>query len=161
MNAVSDDHLVGATIGQQELFDVFLAHERDKEEVVSAYEIRAEKAPSDAVRYLVRLILDDEKRHHRVVFELAETIRADATFERRGARIPHLDVHRRDYSLLEETERFLALERKDRAELKHVARKVRSVGGAVAGFVVDLLKSDTSGFFVSSRTPFVARLFVE
>ncbi len=112
MNAVSDDHLVGATIWQQELFDVLLVHERDEEEVISAYEVFAEEAPSDAVRYLVRLILDDEKRHHRVLSELANAIRADATFEQRGVRIPYLDVHRRDDSLLEETERFLALERK-------------------------------------------------
>jgi rubrerythrin len=90
MNAVSDDHLVGATIWQQELFDVIVAHERDEAEVISAYEVFAEEAPSDAVRYLVRLILDDEKRHHRVLSELANTIRADATFEERGARIPYL-----------------------------------------------------------------------
>ena len=140
MNAVSDDHLVGATVRQQEFFDVLVAHER----VISAYEGFAEEAPSDAVRYLVRLILDDEKRHHRVLSELANTIRADATFEERGARIPYLDVHRRDDSLLKETERFLALERKDRAELKHLARKVRTVGGALDAFVVDLLLSDTA-----------------
>jgi hypothetical protein len=143
MNAVSDDHLVGATVRQQELFDVLVAHERNEEEVISAYEGFAEKATSDAVRYLVRLILDDEKRHHRVLSELANTIRADATFEERGARVPYLDVHRRDDSLLEETERFLALERKDRVELKHLARKERTVGGALDAFVVDLLQSDT------------------
>lgn len=65
MTAVSDDRLVGATIWQQELFDVLVAHERDEEEVISAYEVFAERAPSDAVRYLVRLILDDEKRETR------------------------------------------------------------------------------------------------
>jgi Arc/MetJ-type ribon-helix-helix transcriptional regulator len=143
MIAVSDDHLVGATIWQQELFDLLLAHERDEEEVISAYEAFAEEAHSDAVRYLVRLILDDEKRHHRVLSELANTIRADATFEKRGARVPHLDVHHRDDSLLQETDRFLALELKDRAELKHLARKVRTVGGALDAFVVELLQSDT------------------
>ena len=58
--------------------------------------------------------------------------------------IPYLDVHGRDDSLIKETERFLALERKDRAELKHLARKVRSVGGALDAFVVDLLRSDTA-----------------
>src|ERR1017187_9164690 len=33
------------------------------------------------------------------------------------ARIPYLDVHGRDDSLIKETERFLALERKERVEL--------------------------------------------
>jgi hypothetical protein len=45
MNAVTDDHLVGATIWQQELFDVLLAHERNEEETTGAQrrEMRANR----------------------------------------------------------------------------------------------------------------------
>ena len=75
--------------------------------------------------------------------ELTNTIRADATFEKLDARIPYLDVHRHDDALLEATDRFLALERKDRAELKHLAHNVRTVGGSLDAFVVELLQSDT------------------
>lgn len=144
MGRVPDNHLAGASVWQQELFDSFLAHERDEEEVIAAYEVFAEEASSNTVRYLLRLILDDEKRHHQVLSELTNKVRAEVTLEERGARIPYLDLHRSDQALLEATDRFLAIERKDRAELKRLARKIRADAGAdFDAFVVDLLRSDT------------------
>ena len=143
MIALSDGHLAGASIGQQELYDALLDHEREESEVIAEYEAFAESSPSQAVRYLIRMVLDDEKRHHRVLSELANAVRADATFDRSGTRVPFLDVHRHDQSLLHATDRFIAIERKDRAELKRLARKVGRVGGELDAFVIGLLQSDT------------------
>ena len=143
MTNVADGHLAGATMRQQDFFDALQAHVRDEKDTIEAYEVFAREASSDAVRYLIRMILDDERRHHRVLAEVANTIRADSTFEKRGDQVPYLDVHSRDEGLLNETERFLKLERKDRAELKKLTRKARAVGGSLDNFMMDLLQSDT------------------
>jgi rubrerythrin len=142
-SAVSDNRLVGASVFEQRAFDSLLAHERHEQEVIAAYESFATEASSEAVRYLIGLILDDERRHHRALQELANTVRTRATFEERGARLPYLDVHRRDRRLLEQTRRFLAVERADRAELKRLARTVRDLGGELDVLVVNLLRIDT------------------
>lgn len=141
--ALSDGHLAGASIGQQELYDALLAHQSEESDVISAYEAFAENTSSEAVRYLICMVLDDEKRHHRVLSDLANAVRADATFDRQGTRVPLLDVRHRDQSLLEATDRFIAIERKDRAELKRLARKVRRVGGEFDAFMIGILQADT------------------
>ncbi len=138
------NRLIGASVWQQEFYDALVAHENDEKEIIEAYEAFAESAPSEAVRYLINLILDDEKRHHRVFAELANTVRAEATFEDTGDRVPYPDVHRDDPALLEQTRRFLAIERRDRDELKVLARKVHTDPGSdLDAFVVDLLRTDT------------------
>lgn len=144
MVTMAQDKLAGASVYEQDLFDSLQAHERDEQDVIAAYEALASESPSETVRYLIGLILDDERRHHRVMGELANTLRAQATFEERTPRVPYLDVRRdRDRDLLQETQRFLAIERKDRADLKHLARATRNVGGELDAFVVKLLRSDT------------------
>jgi rubrerythrin len=144
MIGISPEKLAGASVSEQELFDSLLTHEREEKEVIAAYEDLAEAASSETVRYLVSLILEDERRHHRVLAELMNTVRAQATFEEQGTRLPYLDVQRnRDRALLEETRRFLNLERRDRAELKRLERKMRAVGGEFDAFVVKLLRTDT------------------
>jgi len=143
MIALSDDHLAGASFKQQDLFDTLMAHEREEEEVIEAYEAFAGDTRSDAVRYLIRLIVDDEKRHHRVLSELANAVRDDATFEKHEARVPYLDVRKGDDSVLKLTESFLAIENRERKEFKRLARKTRTVGGELDAFIVSLLEADT------------------
>jgi rubrerythrin len=144
MVSTPDNQLVGASVSEQELFDALLAHEADEQEVIAAYEAWASDAPSATVRYLVGLILDDERRHHRVLRELANTVRATSTLEETGPRLPYLDVRRgRDKVLLEQTRRFLAVERKDRAGLERLARQARRLGSELDAFVVGLLRADT------------------
>lgn len=144
MISVSDDRLVGASPSEQELFELLFAHIRDEQGVIAAYETLATETASETVRYLVRLILDDERRHHRIFEELVNALRAEATLEERAPRLPSLDVHRgRDRDLLEQTRRFLAVEREDLARLKGLARKRRDLGGEFDVFVVNLLRSDT------------------
>ena len=138
------NRLAGASVSEQEAFDALIAHERDEEDVIAAYEVFAKESESGVVRFLVQLIVDDERRHHEVLQQLANTIRAQATFEDTEPRLPYFDVHRqRDHGVLDATKRFLAVERKDRAHLKELAKTVESSGGEVDAFVVDLIRMDT------------------
>ena len=144
MTTTEGDRLVGASVLEQEAFDALVAHERDEQGVISAYESFAESTESAVVRFLIELIVEDERRHHEVLEQLANTIRAQSTLEDASPRVPYLDVHRgRDRALLQATKRFLEVERDDRAHLRVLAKTVGACGGEVDAFVVDLLRMDT------------------
>lgn len=139
-----EDALIGASVFEKEAIEALIAHGREEEEVITAYESFARTTRSGVVRYLVGLIVEDERRHHRVFEQLANTIRAQAALGDAGPRIPQLDVHRyRDRALLEATRHFLELERQDRARLKQLQRKVRDTGDELDAFVIGLLRSDS------------------
>lgn len=140
----TDDALLDASVFDKEAIDALIAHGREEEEVITAYEALARTTRSGVVRYLVGLIVEDERRHHRVFEQLANTLRAQATLVDARPRLPQLDVHRfRDRALLEATRHFLELERQDRARLDELQRRVRDTGDELDAFVIGLLRSDS------------------
>lgn len=144
MAMTADTKLIGASVLEQEAFEALVAHERDEADVIAAYETFARDTESDVVRFLIELIVEDERRHHRVIEQLANTIRAQATFEDVKPRIPYLDVRRhRDQQLLAATRMFLDIERKDRRHLKDLAKSVEQSAGEVDAFIVNLMRMDT------------------
>jgi rubrerythrin len=60
------------------MYDHVTAHGKNEGEVLQGYAELAESTDSPALAYLARLILDDERRHHQVLDDLAETIRTSA-----------------------------------------------------------------------------------
>lgn len=143
MAEVTHERLIGASVLDQRLFDAIGAHEHDEQAVIEEYEAFAEQTSSKTVRYLINLIVEDERKHHRVLVELANTIRAEVTFEERGSRIPYLDVHRGDSELLAATKRFLEVERRDREELRSLSRQVDKAGAPLEAFLVGLVLEDS------------------
>ncbi len=137
------ERLRGASGWEQELYSALRAHEREEAGVIAAYSEYAAQSPSATVRYLISMILEDEHRHHKVLDELANAVRADATMEETGPRVPLFDVHSGDGPLLEATRRFIALERQDREELKHLSGRMHKLGGELDAFVLQLLLADT------------------
>lgn len=136
------ERLIGASEMDQRLFDAIGAHEHDEQAVIEAYSAFVERTHSEAVRYLINLIVEDEKRHHRVLVEVANTIRAEVTFEERGSRIPSVDVHRGDTELLKVTRQFLDVERRDREELRALCREVDHSGVPLESFLLRLVLED-------------------
>jgi hypothetical protein len=148
--------LIGASVSDQSLFDALRAHERSEGAVIREYEDFARRTGSELVRYLIGIIVDDERRHHRFLEELANSVRTSATFEERGPRLPFFDVSHDDPELRETTKRFLDVERRDRAELKQLARSVRDAGNELDAFVVSLMRDDTERHIAMLR--FIERL---
>ncbi|MHB8221167.1 MAG: ferritin family protein [Acidimicrobiales bacterium] len=144
MMALSDERLLGASVAEQELFDAIVAHERSEEETISDYESLAATTSSQAVAYVLGLIVEDERRHHRILTELANTVRSEATMVERGRTVPTLDARGSDTALKESTRRFMEMERRDHSELKRLARRIRANSESpLAVLVVDMLVSDT------------------
>jgi rubrerythrin len=138
------DHLRGASVWQEDLYEALMAHMANEGGIVDAYATFAEETSSETVRYLVRLILDDERRHHRILLDLANAVRAEATLELRDGRVPFMDVHAHDEALHQATERFLAAEREDLVQLRRLIRQAAGAGGTeLEEFVLGLLREDT------------------
>lgn len=122
------DDLAHASPWEQRLYANVVHHVESEHEILDAYERLVEETDSPAFQFLARLILDDERRHHELLRQLAETIKISAAMTGEPTPIPELALFRADRDrILEATERFLALERQDNQDLAALAADVRDV----------------------------------
>jgi rubrerythrin len=118
----------GASVWEQKLYDHIVQHVENEIDVIRSYERLVEETDSPAFAYLARLILDDERRHHQLLRDLAETIKTSAELSGEPTPIPHLGMWGADREqILAETERYLELEKKDNKELDALAKELRDV----------------------------------
>lgn len=150
--------IVGASVWEQEFFDHVTGHIENEKHVLEAYEELADSTDSPAFAYLARLILDDERRHHQLLRDLAETIRIDASMSREPAPIPDLALFRADRTAIrQQARRLLAVEREDNRELERLARELRDFRDTTLWqLVIRLLQADNQKHclileFIASR----------
>ena len=136
--------IVGASVWEQELYDHVTAHGENEGEILQSYQEFAESTDSPAFAYLARIILDDERRHHQLLDDLAQTIRASAELTGKPGPIPDLGEFRADRErILAESERFLAWEKEDNRELERLAKELKDVRDTtVWQLVVRLMQQD-------------------
>jgi hypothetical protein len=136
--------IAGASVWEQELYDHVTAHGRNEGEVLEAYEELAASTDSPAFAYLARIILDDERRHHQLLNDLAETIRTTAELSGEPTPIPDLGLFKGDrQQILAQTEQFLALEEEDNKKLERLAKDLKDVRKTTAWqLVVQLMQHD-------------------
>jgi hypothetical protein len=103
-----------------------------------------ESSASEGVRYLIRLILDDEQRHHQVFAEMANALQSFVEEVPVEPSVPGL-APRRDPALLEVTRRLLALEKDDANELRQLRKSLRGAPKSMLHpLLVDLMRHDTA-----------------
>lgn len=118
--------LIGASAWEQHFYDHLTAHTESEREALEAYARLVDTTSSTAFAFLAGLILDDERRHHKLLSDLAETIRITSTFSDEVPPVPPLTPFGADRApILAETRRLLALERADRRALQHLAADLR------------------------------------
>lgn len=118
------DTIIGASPFEQELYEHLQQHVDEEREVLQAYRDLAEATDSEAFKYVARLILEEEKRHHQVLADLAKTVRRSAELSRDPGPIPYLDLYKDRDSILAATDLLLEVEKKDRKELKRLAKEL-------------------------------------
>lgn len=142
---------------ERELIALLSEHGPREGAALSSYQRLIDDVEDEGIRYLMSMILDDERRHHRIIDEMLNTIQSfvwevDVTPStpsvRRGS-MP--EVHARTLELL-------ALEREDAKELRALRRALRS-GRAypVHGLLVEMMEQDTAKHiaileFIADRT---------
>jgi hypothetical protein len=133
---------VGASTGDREVVEWITGHGKKEGALLERYERFAQEASSPVSRYLVKLIIEDERRHHVVLAEIAEAIAWGGVKEARPS-IPRALEGGADSELIAETKKLLASERRDRAELRRLRRRLRSYSGTIWPLLIDLMLRDT------------------
>lgn len=104
------------------------------------------KAEDPQVRYLAAMIAADERRHHRLLSDIADSLRSrvsEAVDDSAIARTSALSSERRK-ALLEATRRLLAIEEDDAGELKKLRREVhRAPDQTMWPLLVEIMELDT------------------
>jgi rubrerythrin len=92
----------------QDLVNFLASHEVRERETLVDYRNLAETLPTPDLRYVARLILSDEERHHQIFEDLGQTVFAFDSLEARGMPIPPVS------GIADSTVRKRTLERLDR-----------------------------------------------
>ena len=135
----------GAGSDIRDIVELLARHGEEEGAMLGRYQRFADEASAPETRYLVKLILEDERRHHGLLVEMANAIAWGLVDKGADPVLPdmtHGDAGNAD--LAEETRRLLRAEEKDRVELKHLRRRLRSFGSvSLWELVVDLMILDT------------------
>lgn len=67
-------HATRASVSAFEVVETLDRHGREEAYLLARYEHYVERTGSPVSKYLVRMIMDEERRHHRMLEELANTI---------------------------------------------------------------------------------------
>lgn len=137
------DTIIGASAWEQEIYDHLQGHVEHELAVLQAYQQLADTTESEAFRYLANLILDDERRHHEFLRNLAETVRLSAEFSREPTPVPAIDFGAERAAILKATDDFLAVEKADDREIRRISKKLRDVSETTLWvLVLDLIRAD-------------------
>jgi rubrerythrin len=118
----------------------FQLHVREELHFLEQYQDVVDRLDDDAARFLFKMILDDEHRHHELFDDMTRAVLREGE-ELPG--IPKFDAEQAR-ELLEPTERFLAAERDDHKKLHQLARELRPVANETLWpLLVELMEIDT------------------
>ena len=135
----------GWTAAETELFSHLAGHAAREGAILDEYVQAAAATQSKALAYLVEILMEDERRHHRWFAELASSLEADASFSGTEPAVPRMDFHRADrIAVRGVTDRLLDHEKADEQELKRLQKELKDVSGTTLwGLLVELMQRDT------------------
>lgn len=132
----------GASVSIRHLVELLAAHGAEEGRVLAEYERVSNSVSDPAARYLMELIMEDERRHHRVLVELATAMAWDTVSGTYSA-IPPLGWHL-DEQLLAATRALRETEEKDRRELLTLKKLLRPFEETTLwALLVELILLDT------------------
>ena len=139
------DTLVSASVYERDLYEHLTEHVRRERALLERYTAAAEATKSKALAYVVRLLTDDERRHHILFGELAASLRHSAEFAPGEPAIPRLDFDRVDGSAVRDLSReLIAGEQADAAALKKLRKRLRDLEDTTLwSLIVELMEHDT------------------
>ncbi|MDA8046012.1 MAG: hypothetical protein M0Z30_12375 [Actinomycetota bacterium] len=126
------------------LLEMVRSHGEREGAALAAYQHLAEESGDESQRYLVRLIMEDEARHHRQISEMLNELRSFVWDLDIQPRMPSSAVGG-EAAVREETKRLLAFEKDDARELRRLRKELRRTEGyPLFPLLVDLMLHDTA-----------------
>jgi hypothetical protein len=143
---MTQTQLIGGNVWEQALHRHLVSHVDDERELLVAYQEAAVQSESAAFRYLVSIIVEDERRHHRVFAELADTLQTEVDGLPEAFAVPRLGHWGFERAqILELTDAFLAQERKDAVQLQDLEAELDPVKDTTMWpLLIRLMQADTS-----------------
>lgn len=131
------------SVWEEDLLKRLEHHAEGENELLASYSKMADEAPPH-VRYLVKLLLEDEVRHHRVFEEMANALRSDIEFRDINPSVPRIHRMADDANLLFQTEELLGFERADLQSLRDLAKELKPVRKTTLwSLLVEMMELDT------------------
>lgn len=136
----------GLSVIEAGLYRHLIEHVSSEAELIAAYRERAEAPDTpEAARYLIRLVLEDEERHHRLLHEIVTALGNDMAWRHDPDAVPNLPFGPPDRAIAEVTHRFLAAERTDRKQLRALRKELRPFRDtSLWALLVELMEHDTA-----------------
>jgi rubrerythrin len=127
------------------MFDHLTQHTSREGAMLSEYAALAESTESNALRYVINMLLEDERRHHRYFNELAMSLKSESELSSEEPVVPRMDFDRLDRDDLRDvTERLLDHEKSDAKELERLRKELRDVKDTTLwGLLVEIMMRDT------------------
>ena len=123
----------------ERLMNEFEAHESQEGEFVQRYKEIAEKSKNPLTKFLLRLIISDEEKHHAVTRAMASTLKGDLTWTKPEHALRGLtDLPEEKGDLLKLTEDFIQLEKEG---IKEYKKLIKASQGYYRGLFVLLFQS--------------------
>lgn len=121
-----------------------VAHVEAEEDIAGDYRTAAAQADSPDLRYLIELISEDEARHHRVLTELANSLRSANEWRSIDPSLPEGAGRPVSPDLMAATKRFIEVEKQDARNLEELRRELRPVAATtIWSLLVELMELDT------------------
>ena len=136
----------GLSVFEEKLHSHLIDHMSSETGLVASYRELAE-APGtpDAARYLLRLVVEDEQRHHRIIGEIATAIGEGIAWRNDADTVPNMPQGKPLATLEEVTKRFLAAERADRKQLRSLRKELRPFRDTTMwSLLVEVMELDTA-----------------
>lgn len=142
---MTDESSAGPSQWARKLYAHLKGHVETERAMLEKYAEVAERTDSKAFSYLVKLLIDEEVRHHRLFSELADSLETQALMKGEEPDIPYMDFQRADRAaVLEGAKELLESEERDMGELKRLQRELRDVKDtSLWGLLVELMQRDT------------------
>ena len=110
---------------ERALIEHLETHAEHEAEVLRTYGELAATSSDDYVRYLARVILDDEQHHHELLAEMLDRVRSDANCLHTEPNIPFVRTSKDRDALRDATSRLMRAEREDLRMARTLKRRLR------------------------------------
>ncbi len=142
-NATRGLRMTGASTSVRELVKLLETHGSEEGAMLAVYEELAETASDEGARYLISLILADERRHHALLVEMANAMAWGTPSASPDPATPPVSASL-DRELADMTRTLRRAEEADYRKLRRLRRRVGKFGGTTMWeLLVELMMLDT------------------
>ena len=134
---------IGLSVWEHDLYEHLTEHMQNELELVDRYEALAASAEGH-VSYLVKLIMEDEARHHRLFDEWRNALQSNAELREVEPQVPHMTRSKKAEAVRDAAREFLEVERADERDLHRLQKSLKTVKDTtIWSLLVDMMELDT------------------